>query len=494
MRRIVTVVAFAFGLVSAARAADSDLIKRGEYLARTGDCIACHTKPGGEPLAGGLALNTPYGPIYSPNITPDKETGIGGWSDEQFYRAMHDGIDDEGKYLYPAFPFPWYTKVSRADVLAIKAYLFSLKPINHPNKPPGLSFPYDIRTSLAAWRALFFKAAPDKPAPEGESVERGAYLVEGLGHCGECHNHNNVRGASDWSGKYEGGAIEGWFAPNITSDDKQGIGAWSVNDLATYLKSGAAPGKGVALGPMHETIDDSLSHLKDEDLRSIALYLKSIPPKQEFSNATGAYAQKGAPGENLYVERCSSCHGLEGQGSPGRVPALAHNGAVNAEGPQNVISAVLGGLAPEHGLGPMPAVGANLSDEDIGRIADYVRNRFGNAAPAYSGPDKIAKLRETTHTVMAPASAEDCGKSDSPPVSLASVEGSKGSQETPAVDALLATLKPALAKSVDAVVADLTKAYCRASFDESASSKQRAERIGQFAVLLYSRAHALATN
>jgi mono/diheme cytochrome c family protein len=462
--------------------------------------VACHTKPGGEPFAGGAKMDTPFGPIWPPNLTPDKETGIGDWTDADFYRALHEGIRKNGQYLYPVFPFPWYTNVSKDDVLAIKAYLFSLKPVHAPNKPPGFSFPFDIRASLLTWRALFFKAGDDKPAPQGEGVERGKYLVTGLGHCGECHNHNAVLGASDWSGKYEGGSVEGWYAPNITADGKQGLGAWSEQDIATYLKTGAAPGKGVALGPMQETITDSLSHLKDEDLRSIALYLKSIPAKETYSNDNGSFAKKGAPGEALYINNCSSCHGLEGQGQGGRVPPLAHNGAVNAEGPENVIRAVVGGLGPTHGLGPMPALGQTLPDEDVARIADYVRNKFGNASPARTNPSMVARLRTETHNLMSPLSEQDCG--DAAPKdnealaeALKPIGVSNNSQDTSTIDGLIEKFKSSLGSSPDNVALGLTSAYCRVVMaDAKADRTLRAQRIGQFAVLVYSRAHAVATN
>ena len=475
-----------------ARAADADLLKRGEYLARAGDCVACHTRPGGEPFAGGRRLDTPFGAIYSPNLTPDKETGIGGWSDDDFYRALHEGIGKNGEYLYPAFPFPWYTKVTRDDALAIKAYLFSLPPVREQNKPVAFSFPFDVREGLATWRLLFFK--PAEPKQPDDKLSRGAYLVEGLGHYGECHNRHNVLGASDWSGKYEGGAVNGWYAPNITADGRQGVGQWSEDDLVNFLKTGASSGHGVALGPMQETIDDSLSHLSDDDLHAMAAYLKSVRPEETFANNKGAYHRKGAPGEDVYLAQCASCHGPDGKGQPGRVPGLAGNGAVMAGGPENVIRAVLGGLPPAHGLGPMPAVGASLSDEDVARVADYVRNSFGNAAPATSEPKNVAAARKSVRTTMAPVEPSDCATIGSPQIqalidsgAIAKVAGSDPIGRIGAVDDLLEHLKP----PSPTLLADLTAAYCRASFaDNGASHEQRAERIGQLAVLTYSRALA----
>ena len=214
-------------------------------------------------MRGGLGMSTPFGTIFTPNITPDKATGIGNWTDDQFYRAVHQGIGHGGEYLYPVFPFPWFTKVTHDDVLAIKAYLFSLTPVNAPRKPLKFMFPFNIREALLTWRTAFFKPAtfvPDKS--KSDEVNRGAYLVEGLGHCGECHNHNNLLGASDWSGKLKGGQIDGWYAPNITSDGKEGVGQWSTDQIVAFLHDGAAPHGGIVLGPM-----------KQDDRRVAALHV-----------------------------------------------------------------------------------------------------------------------------------------------------------------------------------------------------------------------------
>ena len=485
-------LALVFSLAAgSAGAADADLVKRGEYLARAGDCIACHTAPGGQPYAGGAALETPYGPIYPPNLTPDKATGIGAWSDDDFYRALHEGVGRDGEYLYPAFPFPWYTNVTREDALAIKAYLFSLKPVNAPPKPNGLRFPFDIREALAGWRALFFMAATPKP-PGDDKLARGQYLVTGLGHCGECHNHDATFGASEASGKYEGGAISGWYAPNITSDGRQGVGQWSEDEIATYLKTGAAPGHGVAIGPMRETINDSLSHLTDDDLHAIASYLKSIPAKQTYANQPGGYAKADAPGQDVYLAHCAACHGVEGKGQKGRVPALAGNGAVAAGGPENVIRAVVGGLAPQNGLGPMPAVGAALSDAEVAGVADYVRNAFGNAAPAASDPARVETLRKETPTLMAPAALSDCGAAASGPEADAAaiIENAKPDERTQAIDAALKRLQPEGGAVPDATLARLTVNFCRDAFaDPKADRNARAQRIGDLAVQTYARAH-----
>jgi len=226
-------------------------VSRGGYLVRAADCASCHTVKGGQPFAGGLYMPTPFGRISVPNITPDRETGIGAWSDADFYKALHEGIGRAGENLYPVFPFPWYTKLTRADVLAIKAYLFSLPPVRAPRRPLELSWPASERETLTAWRTLFFTPGEFKSDPQQTpEVNRGAYLVEGPGHFGECHNRRNVVGVSRWSGTLEGGQIEGWYAPNLTADNREGIGSWSVAELTRFLRSGASPHAGVALGPM----------------------------------------------------------------------------------------------------------------------------------------------------------------------------------------------------------------------------------------------------
>ena len=295
-RRSLVSVLF-LGSVAPAFAADdnADLVKKGEYLVTAGDCVACHTAPGGEKFAGNYFLPTPVGKIPTPNLTPDKETGIGNWTDDQFYRAIHEGIGNKGEYLYPALPFPWFTKVTREDAMAIKAYLFSLKPVHNPRKPLEIGFPFDIRTGLLTWRLLFFKEGTFEPDPKATpAVNRGAYLVEGLGHCGACHNRDNMMGASVWSGKLQGGKISGWYAPNITSDGRDGVGRWPEDDIVKFLKTGERHNaKTVALGPMHEVIYDSTSHMSDEDLHAIASYLKATAAKQTISDSSSSKDEPG---------------------------------------------------------------------------------------------------------------------------------------------------------------------------------------------------------
>lgn len=473
-------------LTGQARAED-ELVARGRYLATVGDCVACHTAPSGQPFAGGLYMPTPFGDISTPNITPDPTTGIGSWTDDQFYRAMREGIGKDGEYLYPVFPFPWFTKVTRADVQAIKAYLFSLAPVVAPRKPLRLGFPFNIRAGLAAWRAAFFKPGEFVPSPEqGELVDRGAYLVEGLGHCGECHNRNAMFGASAWSGRLKGGEIEGWYAPTLRADGRNGLGSWSEDQIATYLKTGTAPGKGVALGPMQETIEASLSHLSTDDLRAMAAYLKSQANGGGETAPAVATAEAGA---QAFLSHCAFCHGADGRGTSGMVPPLAGNGAVQAKGPENIIRVVLGGLAASHDMGPMPAVGAGMSDADVAAVANYVRTAWGNDAPADTGTGSVAELREATSTMLAGNLAEGCPALPDPHFAAAAA-GLAGAQSPDLLDRIQATLPPLRAAGLadDEIVNGLTAAYCATVLDGAGGDQAlRASRLGNFAVLVYSQ-------
>jgi mono/diheme cytochrome c family protein len=260
--------------------AKNDLVARGEYLTRAADCAACHTAPGSKPFAGGLPFKLPMiGTIYSTNITPDQETGIGAWSDEEFLRALHQGIGKGGKHLYPAFPYASYALMTDSDVLAIKAYLFTLKPVKYTPPPNDISFPLNQRYLMTFWNALFkpshrFRPNADQPA----DWNRGAYLVEALGHCSDCHTPRNLLFAVNNKRKFAGAMIQGWKAYNITPDHEWGIGSWSDGQLEGYLSAGHAEGRGSAGGPMSEVVDNSLRYLTEPDIKAIATYLKSGPP------------------------------------------------------------------------------------------------------------------------------------------------------------------------------------------------------------------------
>jgi len=273
----VLVLLASLGLGSAADAQQTQL-QRGEYLARAGDCVSCHTAKGGAPYSGGLRMDTPFGYLLAPNITPDPETGIGRWSKDDFYRAMKDGVNKHGQDMFPVMPFDFYARVSREDSDAIYAYLKTVKPVRNAVDINHLSFPFNQRWSMAVWRELYFDGAAFKPDPaKTPSWNRGAYLVEGLGHCSSCHSPRNVLGGIEKDKAFTGATIDGWFALNLTSNLHTGLGAWTADEIAAYLKTGAYKGKTTTFGPMAEVVQNSLGYLTDADLKAMAEYLKSIP-------------------------------------------------------------------------------------------------------------------------------------------------------------------------------------------------------------------------
>jgi mono/diheme cytochrome c family protein len=471
--------------------AAADIVKRGEYLARAGDCIACHTAPGGKPYAGGLVIETPFGGITSPNITPDTATGIGNWSDDDFYRAMHDGLGRKGEFLYPAFPFTSFTKVTREDALAIKAYLFSLAPVSASRQPNTLRFPFNIRQSLLAWRKLFFRAGTFKPdAAASSAVNRGAYLVEGLVHCGECHTPRNALGAAETSQNLAGAGIGGWVAPNISSDPRQGIGDWTDDQLAAFLRTGTAP-QGVAFGPMADVVHDSLHYLTDEDVRAIVAYLRTTPAHNEPTPpATDPAKLEGA---TIYLNNCAQCHQALGVGMAGTIPSLSDNAAVTATAPNDVIMAILGGLPGGGSYATMPSFAAALDDREIAAVTNYVRTAWANRSAANATPALVASLRGQS-TVSSPGTeaAVDFGcpkiPTTSGPATLPDagsgvydmLVGANAATIVNRVDEIVAGLR---AQNIDqALIVDtLLAAYCPVvAADTGLTSGQKKSRIDDF--------------
>ena len=371
-------------------------IEQGKYLARAGDCVSCHTAPGGQPFAGGLRLNTPFGYLISPNITPDKETGIGDWSSDDFARAVQRGVNVRGHYLYPVMPFDFYTKASREDIDAIFAYLLTVAPVRNQVAVNHLSFPFDIRASMVAWRELYFKEGAYKPDPkQSASWNRGAYLVEGFGHCSDCHSPRNLLGGIEQSKDQTGAVVDGWFALNLTSDIATGLGSWSVADIATYLKTGVLAGKTTALGPMQEVIQNSTSHLTDADRTAMAEYLKSLPPNSSLiTGRTGPDPTKAA-GAKLYLDRCSGCHQDKGVGIAGVIPPLAGNPVLLAPDPADVIKLILGGAAAHGQMIAMPGFSNQITNQEVAEISNYVRTSWGNTGAPNATAEGVAKLRKT---------------------------------------------------------------------------------------------------
>jgi mono/diheme cytochrome c family protein len=369
----------------------ASLVERGKYLAQAADCMACHTRPGDKDYAGGVSFKLPFGTLYSTNITPDKDTGIGNYSDQDFLNAVHRGVRRDGARLYPAMPYPSYTYMTDDDALAIKAYLFSLPPVHAAAPENTLSFPFNQRWAMQFWSVVFdpdTRFAPDTTkTPEWN---RGAYLVEALAHCGECHTPRNLAFALDNRKKFAGAVTAGWRAYNISSDKTTGVGGWRDEDLVAYLSLGHAAGHGSASGPMGEAVDHGLSQLAPEDIRAIVAYLRSVPataspdlpastaPPAPASHRDGGGADN-ARGKEVFAEACVSCHGWSGESLVSPMATLTGASAVNDPSATNVAQIVLGGTArhtPEGALS-MPAFGKAYTDEDIAAVANYVTARFG---------------------------------------------------------------------------------------------------------------------
>jgi mono/diheme cytochrome c family protein len=361
-------------------------IARGHYLVTAGDCVACHTKVGGKPFAGGRPVETPFGTIYSPNITPDQETGIGAWNDEQFYKALHAGIDPAGRHLYPAFPYPFFTKVTKDDARAMLAYLESIEPVRSKRPANDLDWPLDNRFLMMGWNWLYFGEGTFKADPnKGDQWNRGAYLVEGLGHCGACHTQKNFAGGDEKDHALEGGLLQQWHVPNITADDHEGIGGWSNGDIVEYLKTGRNAHSG-ATGMMAEVVSDSTSQLKDQDLQAIAVYLKDQPGHPSHSTQQVSQDVLSA-GKAIYEESCAACHQGNGKGVPGLFPPLAGNANLQSNDPTTLIRILLQGAqtvrtAAKPTFAAMPAYRWKLGDKEAAAVLSYVRNQWGNSAPA----------------------------------------------------------------------------------------------------------------
>jgi mono/diheme cytochrome c family protein len=378
---------------------DAALIARGEYLAKAGDCMPCHSAdPKGKPFAGGLGLNTPFGVIFSPNITSDRTTGIGEWTYDQFVNAVRNGIRADGAYLYPAMPFDAYTGISDDDMKALWAYVRQIPPI--PNTPPenGLAFPFNVRLGMLAWRELFFEQKRFTPtAGKSEAWNRGAYLATALGHCSDCHTPRNLMGATKAKHLFQGAEIDGFWAPDIDTASLKKNG-WTDDSLSAFFKSGSATGKTSVFGPMAEVVHDSLSFLTDADRTALVTYLLDAPPPPDRPAPQAASPLSPAAyarGSTLYVDNCIACHLDKGTGRADTIPPLAGNPAVAAAEPYNVIMAVLGGLPAGGTYGAMPSFAGRLDDGQIADLANYVRTSWGNAAPANVTPGMVAAWRAT---------------------------------------------------------------------------------------------------
>jgi mono/diheme cytochrome c family protein len=386
--------------------ANADPIKRGEYIARAADCEVCHTAPGGAAYAGGLAFTLPFGTLYSTNITVDKDTGIGDYSDADFLNAVQRGIRKDGTRLYPAMPYPSYTYMTDADVLAVKAYLFSRPPVHATSPANTLGFPYDQRWSMIIWSWFFNANSRFEPnTTQSPQWNRGAYLAEALAHCGECHTPRNLAFALNNRKKFAGAVTAGWHAFNITADKGTGIGGWSDDEVSAYLATGHALNRGTAAGPMGEAIDQSFSHMSDSDIRALVAYLRSVPaiasadlpaaiaPPAPVSPSSGKVSAR-ALGKKVFQEACVSCHDWTGVSAISPYATIAGARAVNDPAATNVAQIVISGtqrLTPS-GVISMPAFGAAYSDNEIAAVVNYVTARFGSEPSKITDKD-VGNLR-----------------------------------------------------------------------------------------------------
>ena len=405
---------------SATTQPSEELLKQGEYIARLGDCVACHSVPHQAPFTGGLAMQTPIGKIYTTNITPDPQTGIGRYTLADFDRAVRHGVAQDGHRLYPAMPYPSYQKMSDDDIRALYAFMMhSVKPVSHQNTPSSIPWPLNMRWPLAFWSAAFVHAGPYQPvATENDQWNRGAYLVEGLGHCGSCHTPRglafNEKGLSATSEDYLAGAeLDGWFAPSLRNDANTGISRWSEQEVYDFLKQGRNR-HSVVFGSMTEVYNNSTQFFTDSDLHAISYYLKSLPagshnagPVWHYPHDVAAAQQNGSPsaGEQIYATRCASCHQPDGRGQAPWIPPLAGTTSMLNEGVSST-NIVLNGSARVVSNGVpdayrMPAFRALLSDQEIKQVLDFVRSNWGNNGAPVTEKD-IHALREKTE----PASSE----------------------------------------------------------------------------------------
>jgi len=378
--------------------ASDEIIARGKALVEAGDCASCHTADPAKPFAGGKRIDTPFGAIYSPNLTPDKDTGIGAWSDQDFHRALREGISPRGSRYYPAFPYPYFTKMTRDDIQAIRAYLATQTPVRNSAPPPALRWPLNYRVVMRGWDWLFFKPGilvPDQQkSPEWN---RGRYLVEGPGHCGACHTPKNVFGADRQSRALGGGLVGDQFAPRLDQAPRSGLKSWSADDIAEYLQSGRN-GRSHANGLMAEVVLNSTSLMGDADVQAIATYLKALPPGEREPNVLPPPEAQMADGQKVYRGACVACHEVDGSGAPKIYPPLPGNANLQSAIAASTLRIILDGAhtlttprAPNPGS--MPAYADKLSDQEIADVTTYIRNSWGNSASAVTAA-QVAKARE----------------------------------------------------------------------------------------------------
>jgi mono/diheme cytochrome c family protein len=400
MRQILPILvlcsAFAAGPARAEPSAED--IAHGRMLVEAGNCAGCHTADPAKPFAGGKRIETPFGAIYAPNLTPDRDTGIGGWSNEDFRRALREGVAPNGSRYYPAFPYPYFTKLTRDDIFAIRAYLATLTPFTNKAPPPDLRFPFNFRVVMRVWDSLFFKPGIFEPDQnKSPAWNRGGYLVTGLAHCGACHTPKNMFGADRHGRALSGGQVAGWFAPRLDGAARSGLKSWSVDDIVEYLQSGRNA-RSHADGLMAEVVLNSTSKMSDGDVRAIATYLKELPAGQPEPEVIAPTEAEMAAGRAIYDHACISCHESDGSGAPRIYPPLPGNALLQSADPSSTLRIILDGAqtittprAPN--AGSMPDYAKQFSDQQIAEVTNYIRNAWGNSASLVT-PEQVAKARK----------------------------------------------------------------------------------------------------
>ena len=412
---IATLALLGSASIQAAEVDQPALVKQGEYLARAGDCVACHTAKGGKPFAGGLAMETPIGMLYSTNITPDK-SGIGDYSFEDFDQAVRHGVAKNGSTLYPAMPFPSYARVTDADMRALYAYfMHGVAPVAQDNRDSDIPWPLSMRWPLTAWRWMFAPSVEAQQANTAQDpvISRGAYLVEGLGHCGACHTpraltmQEKALSPKDGSTFLSGSApLEGWIAKSLRGDHKDGLGSWSEEQLVQFLKTGRSD-RSAVFGGMSDVVVHSMQYMSQDDLTAIARYLKSLPANDpadqphQYDPQVAQALWKGddsKPGAAVYIDNCAACHRTDGHGYTRVFPALAGNPVLQTQDATSLIHIVLkGGTLPATHSAPstftMPAFAWRLSDQEVADVVNFIRSSWGNQGSTVKAAD-VAELRK----------------------------------------------------------------------------------------------------
>lgn len=385
-RRIFAALALCLGVTSVWSAqSEKDVLERGQYLARAADCAACHTQEDGTPYAGGRAIHTPFGTVFGTNITPDKEYGIGNYSSEDFYRALTQGELPDGTQLYPAMPYPAYHSIPREESDAMYAYFMSLKPVHIKSPETELSWPFSMRWTLNFWNVMFAEnesVESDQPANQQSSAQwrRGRYLVDVLGHCGECHTPRNALGAVNRDKHLQGAVVGGYEAPSLKAD-KLAMRGWTPEALRTFLREGMSE-QGSMFSEMYPVFHHSTRYLRDDDLKAMSLYLMGENPPEPHVVDAGDKANVDSPGRRHYLNVCAGCHGADGEGIPHVAVAMKGNTTLRLENPRNLVKVIHDGIGPQEFSGfermqAMPGFADQLSDEDITELANYLRQRWG---------------------------------------------------------------------------------------------------------------------